>query len=154
MEHHWILILHLPNTATSKKKTVLLPCIQGPFNYLWKVHSICRIVLLLACSAWSVLFQAQDEWHYLLYSYYRSLLFWRKGYGSDAIYHARHEAGFLSNTFSPKGSSRCTSLMHFQIYWRSLFIYFAFSEQASLETPPPKDSLSSSLWCQKVLSGS
>lgn len=76
------------------------------------------------------------------------------GYGSEAIYHARRKAGFLSNTFSPMGSSRRTSLMHFQIYWRSLFIYFAFSEQASLETPPPQESLSLSLWCQKILSGS
>lgn len=58
-----------------------------------------------------------------------------EGVWSGAIYHARHEAGFLSNTFSPTGSSQCTSLMHFQIYWTSLFIYFAFGEQASLETP-------------------
>lgn len=134
MEHHWLLILHLPNAGTSKKKKILLPCMQGPFNYFSKVHSICRIVLLLPYGAWSVLFQAQDEWHYLLYSYYRSLL-WRRGVWSDAIYHARHEALFLSNTFSPTGRSQCTSLMHFQIYWTSLFIYFAFNEQASLETP-------------------
>lgn len=108
-----LLILCLPTAGTSEIKTLPLACMQGPFNYSWKVHSICRIVLLLACSARSVLFQAQDEWHYLLYSYYRSLPLLAAGVRRDAIYHARREAGFLSNTFSPTGSSQCTSLMHF-----------------------------------------
>lgn len=58
-----------------------------------------------------------------------------EGVWSDAIHHARHEAGFLSNTFSPAGVSQCTSLMHFQIDWTTLFIYLAFREQALLETP-------------------
>lgn len=58
-----------------------------------------------------------------------------EGIWSDAIYHARHEAGVLQNTFSPAGSLQSTSLMHFHIYWASLFIYFfACSEQASQDT--------------------
>lgn len=53
-----------------------------------------------------------------------------EGIWSDAIYHARHEAGVLQNTFSPAGSLQSTSLMHFHIYWAS----FACSEQASQDT--------------------
>lgn len=57
-----------------------------------------------------------------------------EGIWSDAIYHARHEAGVLQNTFSPAGSLQSTSLMHFHIYWASLFIFLACSEQASQDT--------------------
>lgn len=65
--------------------------------------------------------------------------FWAERLWSDAIYHARHEAGILSNTFSPTGNSHGTSLMQFQIYWTSLYIYFALGEQAW--KLPPQESL-------------
>lgn len=122
-----------PFVRTSKK-TIVLHRMQGLFNYFWKGHSICRIAALLACCVWRVLFQAQDEWHYLLYSYYRALPLWRRGHGvlSFIMLDMRLLLFFLSNTFSPRGTSQGTSL-----YWTSLFIYFALCEQASLEACLP-----------------
>lgn len=131
-----LLILCLPTTGTSEIKTLPLACMQGPFNYSWKVHSICRIVLLLACSARSVLFQAQDEWHYLLYSYYRLLPLLAAGVRRDAIYHARRVAGFLSNTFSLQGVHSAHLWCIFKFTGHLLLIYFAFGEQAIPENFP------------------
>lgn len=38
----------------SKKEAILLPCMQGPFNYFWNAHTICRIMLHLASLALEV----------------------------------------------------------------------------------------------------
>lgn len=49
-----LLSLCLSDAPTSKTETILLPCMQGSFNYFWKVHSICRIMLHLASLALEV----------------------------------------------------------------------------------------------------
>lgn len=77
-----------------------------------------------------------------------------EGIWSDAIYHARHEAGVLQNTFSPAGSSQSTSLMHFHIYWASLFIYFLLAVSKLARILWVQEALSSWHRCQKVLSNS
>lgn len=148
-----LLMLCLPIAGTSKKKTILLPCTHGPFNYFWKVHSICRIVLLLACSAWSVFFQAQDEWHYLLYSYYRSLPLWRRGYGVMPFIMLDMRLSFYQTHFLLQGVHSAHLWCIFKFIGH-LYLYILLSVSKLAWKLPAQESLSSSLWCQKVLSGS
>lgn len=110
---------------TPSRKTVLLPCMQGLFNYFCWLHSICRIVLLLACSSvCSSKHRMNDTTYCILITPRAASL--AEGERRGVIHHARHEARFLSNTFSPTGSLHSTSLIHFFIYWRSLFIYASY----------------------------
>lgn len=144
-----LLILCLPRT--SKKMTILLPCMKGPFNYFWKVHSIRRIVLLLACRAWSVLFQAQDEWHYLLYS---CLL------RAASLAEGRMDAMPLIMLDMRRSFYQIhVHVAHlwciFKFIGHLYLDYFAFPvSRPAPETSPAQEPLSSSLWCQKVSSGS
>lgn len=121
--------LCLPSVRTSSRKTVLSPCMQGLFNYFCKVHSICRIVLLLACSAPSVLFhhRMNDTTYCILITPRAASL--AEGERRAVIHHARHEAAFLSNTFSPTGSLHSTSLIHF-LNLLEVFIYIFYSQGA------------------------
>lgn len=153
MELSWSVDSPFAITATSKKKTILLPCMQGPFNYFWKAHSICRIVLLLACRAWSVLFQAQDKWHYLLYSYYCSLPLWRRGYGVVPFIMLDMRLGFYQTHFLLQGVHSAHLWCIFKFIGH-LYLYILLSVSKLARKLPAQESPPSSLWCQNVLSGS
>lgn len=85
----------------------------------------------MACCAWSVLLQAQDEWHYLLYSYYRSLPFQQRWYGVMPFIMLDIRLIFffpfsLSNTFSPAGRWQSAPLLHFSNILDTFIFVFCF----------------------------
>lgn len=142
-----------PHSATSKKKTILLPWMPGPFNYLWKVNSICRIRLLLAWSVWNVLFQAQDEWHYLLYSYYCSLPFRQRVYGVMPFIMQDMRLGFYKTHFHLQGVCKAHLWCIF-IFIGHLYLYFLLAVSKLARILWVQEALSSWHRCQKVLSNS